>query len=98
MEGLKKRLGLAGKIVIGILIIIFLLIAFGIGVLWLSLNKIHRIDEYEQIKYENTFQGKNILNILLIGEDRRPGEERMRSDSIIVMTVDKENKVIKLRY
>lgn len=40
MEGLKKRLGLAGKIVIGILIIIFLLIAFGIGVLWLSLNSV----------------------------------------------------------
>lgn len=96
MEGLKKRLGLAGKIVVGILIIIFLFITFGIGMLWLTLNKIHRIDEYEQIKYENAFQNKEILNILLIGEDRRPGEERMRSDSIIIMTVDKENKVIKL--
>lgn len=33
---------------------------------------------------------------MLIGEDRRPEEGRTRSDSIIIMTVDKENKVIKL--
>lgn len=34
--------------------------------------------------------GKNIINILLIGQDRRPGQGRQRSDSMILCTVNKE--------
>lgn len=32
----------------------------------------------------------NIINILLIGQDRRPGQGRQRSDSMILCTVNKE--------
>ena len=36
----------------------------------------------------------NIVNIMLIGQDRRPGEDRARSDSMILVTFNKEKKTI----
>ncbi len=41
-------------------------------------------------------QGDNIINILLIGQDRRPGESRQRSDAMILCTVNKEKKTVTL--
>lgn len=37
---------------------------------------------------------KDIVNILLIGQDRREGEERARSDAMILLTVNKNNKSV----
>ncbi|MDO4622101.1 MAG: LCP family protein [Eubacteriales bacterium] len=39
---------------------------------------------------------RNITNILLIGQDRRTGEERARSDTMIIASINKKNKSIKL--
>lgn len=39
---------------------------------------------------------KGIINILLIGQDRREGEERARSDAMILLTVNKNTKSIVL--
>lgn len=36
----------------------------------------------------------NIVNVMLIGQDRRPGEGRARSDSMILVTFNKEKKTI----
>lgn len=36
----------------------------------------------------------DIINILLIGQDRRPGESRARSDSMILVTVNRTTKTI----
>lgn len=41
-------------------------------------------------------QDKEIINILLIGQDRRPGQGRQRSDSMIIATLNKKTKTIKL--
>lgn len=41
-------------------------------------------------------QGKSVLNILLIGQDRRPGEKRARSDSMILCTINLSKKTITL--
>ena len=38
----------------------------------------------------------HIVNILLIGQDRRPGESRARSDSMILATINKSTKKIVL--
>ena len=38
--------------------------------------------------------GSNIINILLIGQDRRPGEGRARSDSMILCTINKSKKTL----
>jgi len=39
---------------------------------------------------------KNIINILLIGQDRRPGENRARSDSMMILSINKKKNTIKL--
>ena len=36
----------------------------------------------------------NILNIMLVGQDRRPGQGRQRSDSMILVTINKEKKTL----
>ena len=36
----------------------------------------------------------NIINLLLIGQDRRPGEGRQRSDSMILCTINTEKKTL----
>ena len=36
--------------------------------------------------------GDHIINIMLIGQDRRPGEGRTRSDSMILCTINKKTK------
>ncbi len=38
----------------------------------------------------------DMINIMLIGQDRRPGEERARSDSMILVTLNKEKRSIQL--
>ena len=38
----------------------------------------------------------DVVNIMLIGQDRRPGEERARSDSMILVTLNKEKGTIQL--
>ena len=40
--------------------------------------------------------GDHIINILLVGQDRRPGEPRLHSDSMILCTINKSNKTITL--
>lgn len=45
---------------------------------------------------EEVFGDDNVLNLLLIGQDRRPGEGRARSDSMMIMTINKTDKTIKL--
>ena len=41
-------------------------------------------------------KGSDIINILLIGQDRREGESRARSDSMILCTFNKETKTLVL--
>lgn len=40
--------------------------------------------------------GENVINILLVGQDRREGQGRQRSDAMILCTVNKETKTITL--
>lgn len=55
------------------------------------------LDEHDAILDENAdliAQEDHIINILLIGQDRRPGESRARSDSMILCTIDTEKKTM----
>ncbi len=38
--------------------------------------------------------GDQIINILLVGQDRRPGQPRLHSDSMILCTINKEKKTL----
>jgi LCP family protein required for cell wall assembly len=64
-----------------------------------STNKIgNELKQNSTILDENMdpLTNKNIVNILLIGQDKRPGEENARSDSMIIATVNKNSNSIKL--
>ena len=52
----------------------------------------------EDISWEDVEQleSKDIINILLIGQDARPGEERARSDSMILVSINKQRGTIHL--
>ena len=39
-------------------------------------------------------QGENVVNILLIGQDRRGGNKRSLSDAMILCTINKEKKTL----
>ena len=43
---------------------------------------------------ESIFSGKDIINVLLVGQDRRPGEPRMHSDAMILCTLNKETNTL----
>ena len=60
-----------------------------------------RVISPDQIKFNPldnaTITGKNLINILLIGQDRRQYEStRQRSDAMILCTVNKEKKTVTL--
>lgn len=44
----------------------------------------------------DVMKDKDVVNILLIGQDRREGESRQRSDSMILATLNKKNSSISL--
>ena len=50
------------------------------------------VPEVEQA--ESIFAGKDIINILLVGQDRRPGEPRMHSDAMILCTINKKTNTL----
>ncbi len=39
-------------------------------------------------------ESDNVINILLVGQDRRAGQVRQRSDAMILCTINKENKTL----
>ncbi len=44
----------------------------------------------------NAFNGKEIINIMLIGQDRRPYEMECRSDAMVLATLNKKDNTVKL--
>lgn len=50
----------------------------------------------DDIEWEDQYieQGKHIINIMLIGQDRRPGEGRQRSDAMILCTLNMKTKTL----
>lgn len=44
----------------------------------------------------NSYSDDNVINILLIGQDRRPGETRARSDSMIILTINRNDNTLKM--
>jgi len=53
-------------------------------------------DEVELLTTSDIMKDKDVVNILLIGQDKRPGEGRARSDSMILATLNKKDKSIHL--
>lgn len=76
----KKKKSHAARNVI--LLILLLVILVGISYLLLA--------------YQKASSGKEVTNVLLIGQDRREGESTKRSDSIILASINRSSKKITL--
>lgn len=54
----------------------------------------------EEVKWPDMeadiLEGKDVVNLMLIGQDKRDGQERQRSDTMILATINKEKKVLQL--
>ena len=76
------------------LTIILLVLLIGIPcILFYTLNKNSAKNDNKQNVNESSTATQNIL---LLGTDGRDGEENYRSDSMIIATIDLQNKNIKL--
>lgn len=66
------------------------------GVMYGKLKSVH-VEQTNDTLTKNNFKYDNqIVNILLIGTDARPGEDVSRSDSMMILTVDNKHKKLKL--
>ena len=101
----KKRSSLRNRIIILAISIVFIIIA-GVGVGYYSYVKSKIYIEPAEIEVK-TVENKNkeevdykevegITNVLLVGTDARDLKESARADSIIIATLDNNNKEIRL--
>lgn len=54
------------------------------------------VTEPEETAPPTIIKHKDLINFLLVGQDRRPGEGRQRSDSMIVVSINTKTKTITL--
>lgn len=89
------RIGVA---VAALLVVLAIGVAFLYNYLWSGLNyKPDKINYPTEALTNQPPQSKDITNILLLGVDtRNPGVENGLSDSIIILTIDRKNNVIKM--
>lgn len=66
-----------------------------------KLSRVDRVDITKDPLYQQMLNDgqlletdESVINILLIGQDRRPGEGRQRSDSMILCTINMKNKTL----
>ena len=94
-----KSGGNKAKVALGIFGVIVVLIAgiflYGYSALG-GLNYDDSIGENIYLKDSTLLQDENIRNILFIGSDAREGLDGQRSDSMILFSIDKKNRKIKL--
>ena len=89
------------KILLATLSVILIVALGGFGVIYSNLNKMYVKDESinSQEKEDDTVQGtevEGITNILLVGTDGANVERSNRSDSVMLVTIDNNNKDIKI--
>jgi len=89
------------KIIIGVLGIIAVCVAAGYTYMHFQLNKINKVDipkTNEELNISNTASNLDaaVVNIALFGVDRRSESEIGRSDSIMILSIDKTHNKLKL--
>lgn len=96
----KKRKGLVKKIILSVISLILVCI-IGIGAV---INQLLSSVEYNQAGHKKNiyvdesklYSDLRVTNILLVGVDRRQDNVASRSDTLMLMSIDKVNKSIKM--
>lgn len=85
------------KFVIFLAVLVVALPASVYGYVYYKLNTMYDPNANKEIlDTEDYVTEKGITNVLLVGTDARPGEENARSDAMMILTVDSQNKSLKL--
>lgn len=86
-----------------IMIVTILACVFAIlGAFYYIINKMNRVDKVElpktneELGITERVEDTGVINIALFGLDARSVKERSRSDSMIVLSIDKKNKKVKM--
>nr|WP_314277437.1 LCP family protein [uncultured Peptostreptococcus sp.] len=66
------------------------------GVVYSKLKSMQINDNFDMLASNKYKYDNEIINILLVGSDARPGEKVSRSDSMMILTVDNKHKKLKL--
>ncbi len=86
------------KIVLGLFLTILVIVGVGFGYVYSKLNSIYVKEEVVSSQQEeeegNIVEG--VTNILLVGTDGTNVDKGNRSDSMMVVTIDSDNKAIKI--
>ena len=97
MSRKKKSWSTTKKVVLSLVMVLVILIGTVLGFYKHIKNKIYIEKEPSISKSDTEFQEvKGITNVLLIGVDARDLDEPCRSDSMIIATIDNNNKKVKL--
>ena len=97
MSKKKKKWSTTKKVVLSLLAVLVILVGTVLGFYQHVKNKIYIEKEPSISKSDTEFQEvKGITNVLLIGVDARDLDESCRSDSMIIATIDNNNKKVKL--
>ena len=97
MSKKKKKGSTTKKVVLSLFTVLFILLGTVLGFYQHVKNKIYIEKEPSISKNDTDFQEvKGITNVLLIGVDARDLDEPCRSDSMIIATIDNNNKKVKL--
>ena len=97
MSRKKKNWSTTKKVVLSLVMVLVILIGTVLGFYKHIKNKIYIEKEPSISKSDTEFQEvKGITNVLLIGVDARDLDEPCRSDSMIIATIDNNNKKVKL--
>lgn len=73
-----------------------------LGTFYYIINKMNRVDKVElpktneELGITERVEDTGVINIALFGLDARSVKERSRSDSMIVLSIDKKNKKVKM--
>ena len=95
-KGKRKKWSNKKKVVVSTLSVFIVIITILLSGYMYVRNKIYSNDGYNSIKESEYEEVPGITNVLLIGTDARTLDEQSRSDSIIIATLDSNNKKIKL--
>ncbi len=102
-KGRKRKIGGCGcgcLTVIIALILVICIAGFGIfrvaNTLFSEMTYDDTIHSNVFVNEDELFKSDKVTNILLIGVDRREAEESSRSDTMMLLSIDKANKKIKL--
>ena len=75
-------------------ILVMILIVF-VGLqflIWKYIGDVNKVETQERSYTNGSMDSRNVLNILLVGSDSRSMQERGRTDSIILLSIDKKKK------